>query len=191
LRIGYARVSTEDQSTALQIDALRAARCDRIFEDRISGRTRSRPGLDAALACIGAGDQIVVWRLDRLGRNFGHLVAIADELRGRGANLISLSEGIDTSSSVGEVIFRLLSVFSDFERNVIVERTVAGLSAARARGVRLGRASKMSPTQIAEARALVDGGMRAEMVASRYNVGRTTLFRHLKSSRDRTADTRP
>jgi len=127
----------------------------------------------------------VVWRLDRLGRNFGHLVAIADELRGRGANLISLSEGIDTSSSVGEVIFRLFSVFSDFERNVIVERTVAGLAAARARGVRLGRASKMSPSQIAEAQSLIDGGMKAEAVASRYSVSRTTLFRHLKSSRDR------
>ena len=127
----------------------------------------------------------MVWRLDRLGRNFGHLVAIADELRGRGANLISLSEGIDTSSSVGEVIFRLFSVFSDFERNVIVERTVAGLAAARARGVRLGRASKMSPSQIAEAQSLIDGGMKAEAVASRYSVSRTTLFRHLKSSRDR------
>jgi DNA invertase Pin-like site-specific DNA recombinase len=171
------RVSTADQCLNLQADALRAAGCDRVFEDRSSGSSRKRPGLEAALAAIGPGDQIVVWRLDRLGRNFRHLVDIADELRERGANLISIQEGIDTSSSVGEIVFRLLSVFSDFERNVIVERTRAGLAAAKARGVKLGRRPKLSPSQILAARDLIDGGEKAEIVASRYGVGRATLFR--------------
>jgi Enterobacteriaceae phage serine recombinase len=171
------RVSTADQCLDLQADALRAAGCDRVFEDRLSGRSRKRPGLDAALAAIGPGDQIVVWRLDRLGRNFRHLVDIADELRERGANLISLSEGIDTSSSVGEIVFRLMSVFSDFERNVIVERTRAGLAAAKARGVKLGRRPKLSSSQIIAARDLVNGGKKAGFVARQFGVGRATLFR--------------
>lgn len=171
------RVSTADQCLDLQADALHAASCDRIFEDRVSGKFRKRAGLEAALAAIGPGDQIVVWRLDRLGRNFRHLVDIADELRERGANLISLQEGIDTSSSVGQIIFRLMSVFSDFERNVIEDRTRAGLAAAKARGQKLGRKPKLTPRQIADARRLVEGGMKAEAVAHRFGVGRATLFR--------------
>lgn len=174
------RVSTADQCLDLQLDALRAAGCERIFEDRISGKSRKRPGLDQAFAALGNGDQLIVWRLDRLGRNFRDLVDLADELRERGANLISLSEGIDTSSNVGEIVFRLLSVFSDFERNVIVERTNAGLAAAKARGVRFGRKPKLSDGQATEARRLIDGGMKAHAVAARYGVGKSTLFRHLR-----------
>jgi DNA invertase Pin-like site-specific DNA recombinase len=174
------RVSTADQCLDLQADALRAAGCDRVFEDRLSGRSRKRPGLEAALAQIGAGDRLIVWRLDRLGRDFRDLVDIADELRERGANLISLSEGIDTSSSVGEIVFRLMSVFSDFERNVIVERTRAGLAAAKARGVRLGRKPKLSQSQIVAARDLVDGGRKAGSVARQFGVGRATLFRNIR-----------
>ena len=179
--VTYARVSTDDQSLNLQLDALHAACCDRIFEDRISGKARSRPGLDAALATARAGDQIVVWRLDRLGRTFAHLVDIAEDIRSRGINLLSLTEGIDTSSSVGEVIYRLMIVFADFERKVIVERTIAGLAAARARGVRLGKKPKMSLAQAVEARRLMDSGMRADEVASRYQISRTSLFRHLRA----------
>ncbi|HEV2818249.1 MAG TPA: recombinase family protein [Allosphingosinicella sp.] len=184
------RVSTADQCLNLQADALRAAGCDRMFEDRLSGRSRKRPGLEAALAQIGTGDRLIVWRLDRLGRNFRDLVDIADELRERGANLISLSEGIDTSSSVGEIVFRLMSVFSDFERNVIVERTRAGLAAAKARGVRLGRRPKLSPSQIIAARDLVDGGKKAEIVASQFGVGRATLFRNIRHQQSETAHER-
>jgi DNA invertase Pin-like site-specific DNA recombinase len=174
------RVSTAEQCLDLQLDALRAAGCAHIFEDRISGKSRKRAGLDEAFAMLAEGDQLIVWRLDRLGRNFRDLVDLADELCERGANLISLSEGIDTSSSVGEIVFRLLSVFSDFERNVIVERTIAGLAAAKARGVRLGRKSKMSDRQARDARRLIDGGMKAHTVAARYGVGRATLFRHMR-----------
>lgn len=179
LKIGYARVSTTDQSLNLQLDALRAVGCDLVFEDVLSGRTRKRPGLEQALMHVGSGDQIVVWRLDRLGRNFRHLVDIGDQLRERGANLISLTEGIDTSSSIGEVIFRLFSVFSDFERNVIVERTVAGLHAARKRGVRLGRKPKLSRNQAEAAKELMRCGMKAKIVAEHYRIGRATLFRSI------------
>lgn len=185
MKIGYARVSTADQSLNLQLDALHAAGCDAIFEDVLSGRSRKRPGLDQALECVGSGDQIVVWRLDRLGRNFRHLVDIGDDLSRRGANLVSLAEGIDTSSSVGEVIFRLFSVFSDFERNVIVERTVAGLHAARVRGVRLGRKPKLSRSQTEEAKELMQGGMKAESVAARFCVGRATLYRSIAQHGER------
>ena len=179
VRNGYARISTEDQSLNLQIDALRAAGCERIFQDRVSGKSRRRAGLEAALAATNANDQLVVWRLDRLGRNFRDLVQIADELRERKANLISISEGIDTSSAVGEVIFRLMSVFSDFERNVIVERTVAGLAAVRARGVALGRKPKLSPHQVSEARLRLANGEKAAAIAQSYGCGRSTLFRSL------------
>lgn len=182
MRIGYARVSTDDQSLNLQLDALRAAGCQHIYTDKLSGKSRKRPGLEKAMRACANGSQLVVWRLDRLGRNFRHLVDIADELRERGVNLISLSEGIDTSSNVGEIIFRLMSVFSDFERNVIVERTNAGLASARSRGVRLGREPKMTQAQAVEARRLMEGGMKSVAVAARFNVGKSTLFRHLSRS---------
>ncbi len=180
MRIGYARVSTDDQSLNLQLDALTAAGCARIFTDKLSGQSRKRPGLGEALAALSRDNQLVVWRLDRLGRNFRDLVDIADELRERGTNLISLSEGIDTSSSVGEIIFRLMSVFSDFERNLIVERTRAGLAAAKSRGVRLGRQSHISVEQIREAQQLKRSGVPMTAIARQLGIGRSTLYRHLQ-----------
>ena len=180
MRIGYARVSTDDQSLNLQLDALRAAGVTRIFTDKLSGKSRKRPGLEKALAALQAFDTLVVWRLDRIGRNFRDLVDIADELRERGANLVSLNEGIDTSSNIGEVIYRLMIVFADFERKVIVERTVAGLRAAKARGVRLGRRPKLSASQLREARSLIRSGDSVETTAKRFQVGRSTLYEHIK-----------
>lgn len=177
MRYGYARVSTDDQNLNLQLDALNAAGVTHIFTDKLSGKTRKRPGLEDLLSQIGRNDTLVVWRLDRIGRNFRDLVDIADELRERGANLISLSEGIDTSSSIGEVIYRLMIVFADFERKVIVERTNAGLAAAKARGVRLGRRPKLSAKKLAElSTALAKGSPKSE-VARIYKIGRTTLYR--------------
>ena len=177
----YARVSTDDQSLNLQLDALRAAGVTRVFTDKLSGKSRKRPGLEKALAALSAVDTLIVWRLDRIGRNFRDLVDIADELRERGANLISLSEGIDTSLNIGEVIYRLMIVFADFERKVIVERTLAGLKAAKARGVKLGRKPKLSPVQASEARKLVQSGMKAEAAARRYGVARSTRYSHIGS----------
>ena len=180
MRIGYARVSTQDQSLNLQLDALRAAGCTRIFREKIGGKARNRPKLQAALNALGSGDHIVVWRLDRLGRDFRHLVDIAEELRGRQANIISLSEGIDTSSSIGEVVYRLICVFADFERSVIVERTRAGLAAAKARGVKLGPRSKLSPAMVDKAREYIAEGMHIEAVAEGYGVSRSTLYRYIR-----------
>lgn len=182
MRIGYARVSTDDQSLNLQLDALKAAGCTQIFTDKLSGKSRKRPGLEKALAALMRGNQLVVWRLDRLGRNFRDLVDIADELRERGTNLISLSEGIDTSSNVGEIIFRLMSVFSDFERNLIVERTRAGLAAAKARGVRLGRQSNITKKQMREAQQLKRSGVSVTDIAKHLSIGRSTLYRHLQGA---------
>ena len=180
MRIGYARVSTDEQSLNLQLDALRAAGCTKVFREKISSKARNRPKLLSALNALKPGDSIVVWRLDRLGRDFRHLVDIADELRAKKANIVSLTEGIDTSSAIGEVIYRLICVFADFERNVIVERTIAGLAAAKARGQRLGRRPKLTAPQIAEARTRLTGDTKVGDIARDYGVGRSTLYRNLK-----------
>ena len=177
MKYGYARVSTKDQNLNLQLDALEKAGCDRVFTDRISGKSRSRPGLDSLLAGIRAGDSIVVWRLDRLGRSFFDLVRIAEELRGRGANIVSMTEGFDTGTPIGEAVYRMICIFADLERENIVERTKAGLDAARRRGVRLGRPRKLSARQAREAGRMMRTGVSAEAVAYSFGVGRATLFR--------------
>lgn len=138
-RIGYARVSTRDQVLDSQLRALEAAACDVVFHDVITGTAKHRPGLDAALAACKAGDTLVVYRLDRLGRSLIDLITLSDTLKARGVKFISLTEGIDTSTIVGDFFLKVLGALAEFERRVIVERTVAGLHAARARGVVLGR----------------------------------------------------
>ncbi|MCK8485532.1 recombinase family protein [Aliiroseovarius sp. S2029] len=137
--IGYARVSTEDQSLALQHDALRAAGCERIFDDKVSGAKSERPGLVKALEQLRDGDTLVVWRLDRMGRSLKDLIARAEELKEMGVGLKSLQESIDTTSSGGQLIFHMFGALAEFERNLIRERTQAGLKAARARGRKGGR----------------------------------------------------
>lgn len=177
MRYGYARVSTRDQNLNLQLDALEKAGCDRIFTDRISGKSRSRPGLDSLLAGIQNGDTTVVWRLDRLGRSFFDLVRIAEELQSTGANIVSLMEGFDTGTPIGQAVYRMICIFADLERENIVERTKAGLDAARRRGVRLGRPRKLSARQAREARRMMSSGVSAEAAAHAFGVGRATLFR--------------
>ena len=176
-RYGYSRVSTADQNLDLQLDALKRAGCERIFKDKISGKRRDRVGLDRALAALGNGDRLIVWKLDRLGRSFNHLCTIAEQIQAKGAHLVSITENIDTSSNIGNVIYRLMSVFADFERGLIAERTAAGLAAAKARGQKLGRRPKLTRAQIIEADALLRSGMKAEAVAFQFGVGRSTLFR--------------
>lgn len=177
VRIGYARVSTCDQSTALQLDALREAGCARVFEDKITGISRKRPGLQQALRLIGQGDELVVWKLDRLGRSLRHLTDISEQLHSKGANFVSLADGIHTGTHVGDFFFHILGAIAEFERTLIIERTRAGLTAARRRGRSLGRKPKLSPADIASARAMMAGGMKAAAVAERLAVGRATLFR--------------
>ena len=132
--IGYARVSTDDQNLDLQRDALRAAGCEKIHEDRISGAKAARPGLAKALEMARVGDVLAVWRLDRLGRSLHDLIVLARALEEAGIGLMSLRENIDTSSSGGKLVFHMFGALAEFERNLIRERTQAGLSAARARG---------------------------------------------------------
>ena len=137
--IGYARVSTEDQSLDLQRDALKGCGCERVFEDKVSGAKTERPGLTRALEELREGDTLVVWRLDRLGRSLKDLIIRAEELKERDIGLRSLQESIDTTSSGGQLIFHMFGALAEFERNLIRERTHVGLSAARARGRMGGR----------------------------------------------------
>ena len=143
--IGYARVSTEDQNLDLQRDALNRAGCSRIYEDRLSGAKAARPGLALALEVTRGGDQLVVWRLDRLGRSMSDLIALTRTLQERGVELRSLTEGIDTSTINGKFAFHLFAALAEFERALIRERTQAGLAAARARGRKGGRPKLLDP----------------------------------------------
>src|SRR5271154_4137856 len=145
--IGYARVSTDDQNLDLQRDALRAAGCQRIYEDRMSGAKAARPGLAQAMEMARAKDVLAVWRLDRLGRSLHDLIVLARTLEDGGIGLMSLQEKIDTSSSGGKLIFHMFGALAEFERHVIRERTQAGLNAARARGRERGRPQRLDPAK--------------------------------------------
>ncbi|SNB79775.1 Resolvase, N terminal domain, partial [Arboricoccus pini] len=134
MKVGYARVSTDDQNLDLQRRALTAAGCEKIFEDQISGASTKRPGLDDALAQCGNDDVLVVWKLDRLGRSLSHLIAVVQELGDKGCGFQSLSENIDTTTAGGRLVFHLMGSLAEFERALIAERTRAGLAAARMRG---------------------------------------------------------
>ena len=179
--IGYARVSTQDQTTALQLDALEAAGVDRLFIDHgVSGAATSRPQLDRCLAALTEGDTLTVWRLDRLGRNLGHLVSVVQELGDRGVAFRSLTENIETESATGRLTFHVFGALAQFERELTKERTLAGLAAAVARGQRLGRPAALTPDQVRHAALLVSGGVSAGEVARSLNVGRSTLYRALR-----------
>jgi DNA invertase Pin-like site-specific DNA recombinase len=148
-----------------------------IYEDRVSGVSKQRCGLDAALADISSGDKLMVWRLDRLGRSLSHVMALLGELEAKGASLVSLAENMDSGTESGELFATILAMIAHVERRMIVSRTRAGLQAAKDRGKVLGRRPKMTPDQIAEAKTLMVSGLKAEAVAARYGVGRSTLFR--------------
>jgi DNA invertase Pin-like site-specific DNA recombinase len=136
--VGYARVSTHDQHLNLQLDALNAAGCERIFTDTIGGSSTQRPGLDEALTYLRSGDSLVVWRLDRLGRSLRHLIGTVGQLQSNGVGFRSLQESIDTATPGGKLVFHVFGALAEFERDLIRERTQAGLAAARARGRRGG-----------------------------------------------------
>jgi len=175
--VGYARVSTDEQTTALQLDALRAAGCVAIHEDSASGASRSRSGLDRAIEDLHAGDTLVVWRLDRLGRSLRDLLDIAEMLRERDVALRSLTDHIDTGTAAGRMLYAVLGAVAQFERDVLRERTVAGLAAAKRRGERLGRRPALSPAQIREAKKMLAHGESPNHVARILRVGRSTLYR--------------
>lgn len=180
--VGYARVSTADQDPALQRDALEAAGCIRIFEDYCSGAKADRPQLAAALDFLRAGDVLVVWRLDRLGRNLGHLLDLTADLEARGIGFRSLTEHIDTTNAVGQLIFHVFGALAEFERNLLIERTKAGMAAARARGRVGGRPTVMTPAKLEAAKAMMAADNRRPMaeIAAAIDVGRSTLYRALR-----------
>lgn len=176
--IGYARVSTTNQHLDMQLDALTASGCTRIYTDTASGALTARPGLDQALAELDDGDTLVVWRLDRLGRSLPHLVATIDNLTKRGVNLRSLHEAIDTTTPTGRLMVHLIASLAEFERELTIERTIAGLEAAKARGVNLGRPTVWTPQRAEAATALLAAGATVTQVAQALGVSRATIYRH-------------
>lgn len=180
MRIGYARVSTVEQNLDLQLDALKASGCKRIYEEHASGRNAERTELVNCLKALRADDVLVVWRLDRLGRNLPDLVRIAGELEQRKVGLESITEKIETVSSTGKLVFHLFSALAEFERNVIRERTVAGLKAARAHGRLGGRPEKLSTKDKQQICVLLkDPAVRVKDVAKRFGVSVATLYKRV------------
>jgi DNA invertase Pin-like site-specific DNA recombinase len=183
MRIGYARVSTEDQTIDLQRDALKCARCRELYEDHATGKNTVRPQLEACLKSLREGDALVVWRLDRLGRNLSDLVQLVAELERRNVNFESLTEKIETRSPAGKLVFHVFAALAEFERNLIRERTVAGLKAARARGRKGGRSAKLSAKDIKTIRALLrTADIPVGEIAARFGIARSTLYRSVLKS---------
>ena len=181
--IGYARVSTEDQNVDLQRDALKA--CTKIFEDRISGVERNRPGLEECLAYLREGDMLVVWRLDRLGRSLRDLIDRVQELETRGVGFRSITEQIDTTSSGGKLVFHIFGAMAEFERNLISERTKAGLEAARKRGRVGGRKPKLSPEQVATVRKLYESKEYSlAEIGKQFGVSKGAVYSAIKRRND-------
>lgn len=183
-RIGYARVSTEDQNLALQIDALESAGCERIFYDHgVSGVAVSRPALSEALAFLRPGDVLITWKLDRLGRSLAHLIEIITGLGERDIGFRCLSGVIDTTTAGGRFIFHVMGALAEFERALISERTKAGMAAAKARGAALGRPPKLSAEQASYAyREIMRGRAAIADLAGEFGVSPLTLARALKRS---------
>lgn len=174
--VGYARVSTADQDLALQLDALAAAGCAKVFEDRASGARADRPGLRAALDYARDGDVLVTWKLDRLGRSLPHLIETVSALERRGVGFRSLTEAIDTTTPGGRLVFHLFAALGQFERDLIRERTRAGLAAAAARGRKGGRQPVVTAEKLRRARDLVAKGLTVRDAAVRLKVGKTALY---------------
>lgn len=182
MKIGYIRVSDDDQTEALQIDALSAAGCEAIYGDHgVSGALTERKGLDNVLAELGQGDTFIVWKLARLGRSTIHLLLLLDDLRQRGVDFVSLTQGIDTTTSVGRMVYGQLAVFAEFEREQIRDRTKAGMAAAKKRGKHIGRPRKLTAAQVSHAaRQLAEGNETISGMAQMFGVAPLTLSRALK-----------
>lgn len=182
-RIGYARVSTDDQDLSLQLDALTASGCETIYKDKASGKDVQRTEFEFCLRSLRKGDTLVVWRMDRLSRTLHDLVSTITELESKGIGFESLTEKIETKSATGKLMFHVFAAMAEFERNVIRERTHAGLKAARARGRVGGRPSKLNEQQKKEIRALLrDPSIRIIDIAKRYEVSRATIYRNIDVS---------
>lgn len=176
--VGYCRVSTDDQTLALQTDAMARADVVIVYREEASG-VAARPVLADALEVLNPGDTLVIWRLDRLGRSLGHLITIATALRDRGVFLRSLTEGFDTATPSGRLLYHVLGAVAEFEREVIKERTLAGMKAAKKRGTHVGRPRALRGERLDEARRMLDAGKTQTEVARILRVSRTTIQRAL------------
>lgn len=185
MKIGYARVSTKDQSLSMQVDALKKAGCDQIHEEIASGAKTARPVLEEIMRNIREGDTLVIWKLDRLGRNLAHLIHLTNKLIEKKIGLISLNDPIDTSTAQGRMVFGIFATLAEFERELIRERTQAGLKSARARGRKGGRPKGMSQSAIekaAIAEALYKNGtIPVKKIAEQLDISKTTLYLYLRS----------
>ena len=178
--VGYARVSTIDQDPALQLDALAAAGCAKVFEDCASGARADRAGLRSALEYVRDGDVLIVWKLDRLGRSLPHLIETVTSLATRGVGFRSITEAIDTTTPGGRLVFHLFGALGEFERDLIRERTRAGLAAAVARGRKAGRKPVVTSEKLARARTIIAKGVTVREAATRLKVGKTALYDALR-----------
>jgi DNA invertase Pin-like site-specific DNA recombinase len=182
--VGYARVSTQDQNPALQLDALQAAGCEMVFVEKASGAQLDRPELLAALEYLRAGDSLVVWKLDRLAHSLKQLIETVELLESRSIGLRSMTEAIDTTTAGGKLVFHVFGALAEFERSIIRERTKAGLDAARALGKKGGRPPALDAKDLAAAKAMLsDPDITMEEVAKRLQVAPSTLYRHLPGGR--------
>lgn len=179
-RFGYARISTASQDIRLQRDALLNAGCEAIYVDEgFSGARLERPGLETALGELQSGDTLYVWKLDRLGRSLKHLVKLMESLQARGIGFVSLTEGFDCSTAFGTFTFQILCAVAELEREILRERVLAGLQAARANGSVLGRKPALDADALTEAQLMIRDGFKIDYIADTLNVGRSTLYRHL------------
>ena len=182
MKLGYARVSTIDQSLDLQLDALKAAGCDEIFSDHgISGNTFSRKGLNQILSTLKSGDLLIVWKLDRLGRSLRFLTKFIDSLKQQGIGFKSLTDGIDTTSTNGLLVFHIMASLAEFERSLISERTKEGMKAAKTRGVHVGRPKKISDKQIVQIKKSLNAGFTRVSIAKAMDVSINTNYRAIRS----------
>jgi DNA invertase Pin-like site-specific DNA recombinase len=184
MEVGYARVSTQDQDPALQLDALERAGCERIYRETASGAQRDRPELKAALDYMRDGDTLVVWRLDRLARSMKQLIETVEDLEARGVGFRSLTESIDTTTAGGRLVFHIFGALAEFERSIIRDRTRAGLAAARARGRTGGRPPVLKDSDRAAALALLcDADIPVKEVARRLGISQAALYQHFPGGR--------
>ena len=181
--VGYIRVSKHEQNEDLQIDALRSAGCEKFFSDKMTGATFERKGLDEALAYARRGDTFIVWKLDRLGRSLQHLIETLNTLKDQGIDFKSLTESIDTTTPGGKLIFHVMGALAEFERDLIRERTRAGLAAARARGRKGGRPRLLKNSKLAQARRLyADKSNEIDEICETLGVSRATLYRAVRNT---------
>lgn len=184
MKVGYARVSTQDQNLSLQLDALKIAGCDKVYQEKVSGAAAERPELSKLLELVREGDTLVIWKLDRLGRSMAHLIQLVTDLEQRHVGLVSLNDPVDTTTAQGRLVFRIFASLAEFEREVIRERTLAGLASARRRGQLLGRPKGLS--KAAEQKARIAESLykeekySVETIAKELTISKTTLYKYLR-----------